>query len=104
MISTQEIEHLADLARIKLNPDEIEKYQDQLGNILNYVEKLNQAKTESVPTADGGTRNLENVWREDKEQSMVNSQQLTEKENLIELAPETDKGQIKVKNILQSND
>ena len=65
MLTPEEVKHVADLARIDLTPEEIEKYQQQLSRILDYVGKLATAQTDGVPTADGGTINLENVWRED---------------------------------------
>ena len=97
MIKTKEVKRIANLARIELSEKEIEKYQEQLGSILDYVDKLKEVETSGVETADGGTRDLENVWREDQ-QSTINNQQSTK--NLIEMAPEAQDGQVKVKPVL----
>jgi len=47
-----DIKYIAQLARIALAPDEERKLAAQLGNILNYVEKLKELDVVSVePTA-----------------------------------------------------
>jgi aspartyl-tRNA(Asn)/glutamyl-tRNA(Gln) amidotransferase subunit C len=47
-----DIQYVARLARIALTPDEEKKLAAQLGNILNYVEKLKELDVVSVePTA-----------------------------------------------------
>lgn len=40
-LSREEVLHVADLARIKVSEEEIEKYQTDLKKILNEVEKIN---------------------------------------------------------------
>jgi aspartyl-tRNA(Asn)/glutamyl-tRNA(Gln) amidotransferase subunit C len=47
-----DIKYVAHLARLHLTPDEEKKLGAQLGNILGYIEKLNQLDVSSVePTA-----------------------------------------------------
>ena len=94
MITKQEVQHIAKLARLDLSEQEIEKYQEQLGDILNYVEKLQKVNTDGVEIADGGTIDLENVWREDPS---TGSGQVN---NLINMAPDSFQGQVRVKKIL----
>lgn len=96
MLSKQEIDHIAQLARLELRETEKTQYGKQLGRILDYFDKLKQIKTNGVTTADGGTRDLENVWREDQ-QSTTNNQQPTK--NLIDMAPEVEQDQVKVKSV-----
>ena len=86
MLTQAEVQHIAKLAKLNLRQQEIEKYQAQLGEILNYVDKLKEVYTKNVATADGGTRDVENIWREDESKNINNF-------DLI-------KGQIKVKKIL----
>ena len=43
-LSREEILHVANLARIKLTEEEIEKYRVQLKKLLNDVEKINEVK------------------------------------------------------------
>lgn len=94
MIDKSEVEHIAKLARLELNQEEKEKYQNQLGDILDYVKKLQEVETDGIETADGGTRDLENVWRDDKAQNSINN-----KQGLINMAPEKEDNQIKVKSV-----
>ncbi len=48
-LSTTDVEHIAELARLALTPDEIEQYQRQLSGILEHFETLKQVDTSSVP-------------------------------------------------------
>ena len=41
-LTKEEVLHVADLARIKLRENEIEKYQIELKKLLNEVEKVNE--------------------------------------------------------------
>ncbi|MBT3367929.1 MAG: Asp-tRNA(Asn)/Glu-tRNA(Gln) amidotransferase subunit GatC [Nitrospina sp.] len=65
MTKNVDIEHMAKLARLKLTPDEKERLSDQMGTILEYIEKLNELNTDEVePTAH--VLGLNNVFREDE--------------------------------------
>ncbi len=65
MITTEEVKHIAKLARLGLTEKEVEKYQKDLSAILGYVEKLKEVDIEGVePTSHSVL--LENVMREDK--------------------------------------
>ena len=43
-LTREEVLHVAELARIKLSEEEIEKYQVELKKLLNDVEKINEVK------------------------------------------------------------
>ena len=59
------IQYVAHLARIALTPDEEKKLAAQLGNILGYIEKLNELDVSGVePTAHAVP--LINVTRPDQ--------------------------------------
>jgi aspartyl-tRNA(Asn)/glutamyl-tRNA(Gln) amidotransferase subunit C len=47
-LTPEEVERVAMLARLKLTPEEEERLTEQLGNILEYVGKLNQLDTSGV--------------------------------------------------------
>lgn len=68
MSSTKfDVQYVAELARIKLSPEEIRKFQSQLAHILEHVEKLNQVDLTNVePTAHSFP--IYNVFRQDEEQ------------------------------------
>ena len=63
-ITKRELEHLAKLARIELNPKEQEKLLKDLGSILDYFKELQELDTSNVPPMTGGT-DLRNVFRDD---------------------------------------
>ena len=44
ILSKEEVLHVADLARISLTEEEIKKYQKELKELLNDVEKINEVK------------------------------------------------------------
>lgn len=63
--SALNIDYLANLARITLSPAEKEKFSRQLGDILQYVDKLKQVDVSGVePMAHASP--VFNVWAEDR--------------------------------------
>ena len=51
-ITIQEVEHVANLARLTFNEEEKEKLAEQLARILDYIEQLDELDTENVePTS-----------------------------------------------------
>ena len=64
-ISVKEVEYLANLARIRLTPEELQRFPQELTEILSHVEKLKSADTAGVsPTSH--VLKLANVFREDR--------------------------------------
>ena len=52
VLALEQVRHVARLARLTLSPPEEERYARQLGEILGYVQALEQVETSSiVPTA-----------------------------------------------------
>jgi aspartyl-tRNA(Asn)/glutamyl-tRNA(Gln) amidotransferase subunit C len=47
-IAKDDVEKIAQLARLELTPEETESFTRQLGAILSYVEKLNELETATV--------------------------------------------------------
>ena len=47
-ISKEMAMHVAELSRLEFNEDELEKFTEQLGNILEYMEKLNELDTSHI--------------------------------------------------------
>lgn len=45
---TEIVQKTADLARLELSNAEVETFSQQIGNILNYVEKLQKVNTDGV--------------------------------------------------------
>ncbi|MGD0977064.1 MAG: Asp-tRNA(Asn)/Glu-tRNA(Gln) amidotransferase subunit GatC [Minisyncoccia bacterium] len=65
ILNIKDVEHIAELARIKLTGEEKEKMAEDLGQILDYINKLKEIKTDGVePTAQ--VTGLENAFRKDE--------------------------------------
>ena len=63
-ISTDEVAHVANLARLSLGAEEAERLTSQLNDILLYMDKLNEVDTTGVePMTHAIVR--ENAFRED---------------------------------------
>lgn len=63
-LSRSEVEHVAFLARLGMTPDELDRLQGQLNQILDEYAKLAELDTDQIaPTAQ--TIELENILRED---------------------------------------
>jgi len=58
------LDHVANLARINLTPEEKERFSAQLNDVLAYIEQLNEVNVDGVePTAHAFP--VVNVWAED---------------------------------------
>ncbi|MEN8140336.1 MAG: Asp-tRNA(Asn)/Glu-tRNA(Gln) amidotransferase subunit GatC [Thermodesulfobacteriota bacterium] len=64
-ISKEDVEKVANLARLELGPDEITEMTEQLGSILAYVAKLDELDTASVPVTSHALA-LTNAFRDDE--------------------------------------
>ena len=64
-LSKQQVLHIAKLANLKLSKKEIIKFQKQLGDILDYIDVLDELNTRGIKTTSRVT-GLENVFRKDK--------------------------------------
>jgi aspartyl-tRNA(Asn)/glutamyl-tRNA(Gln) amidotransferase subunit C len=85
---------MATLARLKLNSDEKKRFSDQMGTILDYIEKLKELNTDDVePTAH--VLGLSNVFREDEP-----AQQALANHNPISDSPAYEKGHYEVPKII----
>lgn len=63
-LSKEEVVGIAKLSRLHIEEEDLAQYQEDLGSILGYVEKLQELNTDDVPEfqhAAGGT----NVFRDD---------------------------------------
>ena len=66
-ITREEVEHVANLARLNLSEEELARMTGQLDTILSYVAKLDELDTEGVaPTTHAFS--IQNAFREDEVQ------------------------------------
>lgn len=64
-ITAEEVLYIARLARLSLSHDEVQLFTEQMGNILEYMKKLNELDTRNIEgTAHAIT--LRNVFRDDR--------------------------------------
>ncbi len=64
-IDPEQVRHIGKLARLKLSEAEVERFSEQLSDILAYVEKLEQLDTEGIePYAHA--LGVTNVFRADE--------------------------------------
>ncbi len=95
-ISKQDVEKVAKLARLQLSEAEIEQFTDQLGAILEYVEKMNELNTDNVePLAH--CLPISNVFRADEVKESLGT------EKTLANAPEHDGEFFKVPKILDES-
>lgn len=92
-ITTEQVAHLASLARIALTPDEIAKLTGELGVIIESVARVNEVATDDVP-ATSHPIPLSNVFRAD-----VPGETLTT-EQALSGAPDHDGSRFRVSAIL----
>ena len=63
-LTLEQVEHIAELAKLSLTDEEKEDYREQLSAILDYADMLQQLDTSTIsPTAT--VLPLQNVMRED---------------------------------------
>jgi aspartyl-tRNA(Asn)/glutamyl-tRNA(Gln) amidotransferase subunit C len=83
----EEVRHVADLARVGLDDEEVERFTDQFADILDYFETLDE-----VPEIEREA-DLVNVMRPDEEHESLSQ------EEALANAPETENGYFKGPNV-----
>ena len=64
------IDHVANLARLALTPEEKATFAEQLGNVLHHIEQLSKVDVTGIePTAHAFA--VSNVWQEDVPQNAL---------------------------------
>ena len=76
-LTREEVLHVAELARIKITEEEIERYQVQLKQLLNDVEKINDVEgyDDDILIANWDTPT---TLREDSSKEMLNPKEVVE--------------------------
>lgn len=93
-ITRQEVEHVATLARLKLDEEEIATFTGQMDAILSYVDKLSELNTDGIiPTAHAVP--MENAFRPDEIRPSLGA------EIALANAPESAEGFFRVPQIIE---
>ena len=93
-LSSEEVKHIALLARLGISEDEIEKFRLQLSNILENFEILKQVDTSDLPPTAQSVK-LQNVFRDDEARASYPV------EEVLANAPQQENNYFKVKAVLE---
>lgn len=93
-VGREEILHIAKLANLNIKEEEIDKYIENLQDILNFANVLNNVDTKGLAETVGVNENC-NVFRKDE---IV---KFEDRELLLQNAPEQERGMIKIPNAIQ---
>lgn len=92
-VSKEEILHIAKLADLTLNDDEVEKYLEHLQDILEFANTVNNAPVDGLDITIGANE-AKNRFRKDEVKVFDNI------EGLLQNAPEQDRHMFKIPKVL----
>jgi len=92
-LTQEQVEHIANLARLELKSEELGRYREQLSAILEYFTQLQKVDTTGI-TPTSSVLPLENVLRPDNPSPGLSL------DGLLENAPQTEADQFRVPPVL----
>ncbi|MCA9388156.1 Asp-tRNA(Asn)/Glu-tRNA(Gln) amidotransferase subunit GatC [Candidatus Berkelbacteria bacterium] len=96
----QDLQKVAELSRLKLTEVELEKFSEQISDIVKYVEQLNEVDTQDIePTSQ--VTGLMNVLRPDEQ---VEGSSDPDRKALLSNAPEQESNYVKVPGVFAGGD
>jgi aspartyl-tRNA(Asn)/glutamyl-tRNA(Gln) amidotransferase subunit C len=99
MLTDKDIEHIAGLARIKIDKDERKTLKKELSLILDYMKSLNKVKTDNVDPLYQSS-GVKNEFQSDEHRGLFDmNEQLDAR--LLGQSPRKEKRFVKVKSVLQ---
>lgn len=93
-ISREEIKHIANLSRLNVSDNELDKYAETLSNIVNMANEINQLDTDNVKPTAHVLENV-NVFRKDEVKSSY------PREKILENAPTKESGCISLPKVVE---
>ncbi len=93
VVSKEEILHIAKLADLNIQDNEIDEYAKNLQDILNFVNVLNNVDTDNVEETMGVINNF-NVFRKDE------IKEFGDRDILLKNAPEQEDGMFKIPKVI----
>lgn len=93
-ITTDKIEHVANLARLNLTPQEKEKFTSEMDDIISYMDKLNELDTSNIKPKEHVIP-IKNVFRQDKIYESF------DREKILKNVPSQESGCFKVPKIVE---
>lgn len=92
-VTKNDVEKIAELARLKFSEEELENFTPQMNEILSYMDKLNELDTENVKPLSHPVEQI-NVFREDEMKPSVST------EKALKNAPSKDEHHFKVPKVI----
>ncbi|MCY4454779.1 MAG: Asp-tRNA(Asn)/Glu-tRNA(Gln) amidotransferase subunit GatC [Chloroflexi bacterium] len=92
-LTTDDVRHIAQLARVALSDDEVERFRGELSTILDHCQALGGVDTDDVPPT-AQSFNLVNVERADEPASSEPT------EDVLSNAPRREAGYFRVRAVL----
>ncbi|MGB9695758.1 MAG: Asp-tRNA(Asn)/Glu-tRNA(Gln) amidotransferase subunit GatC [Ignavibacteria bacterium] len=65
-VSLEEVKHIANLAKLNFNENQLTKLQKDLNKVLDYIDKLNELDLSGVEPLEN-INETENIFKKDKE-------------------------------------
>ncbi|MEW5869207.1 MAG: Asp-tRNA(Asn)/Glu-tRNA(Gln) amidotransferase subunit GatC [Chloroflexota bacterium] len=93
-LSLEEVEHIAELARLQLSRAEVSRFQQQLSAILDYVASLQALDTSDIPPAS-------NLFQDDSRLRPDSPGASLSSSELLQNAPQVEQGQFRVPPVLE---
>ncbi len=93
-LTTDEVRHVAELAKLALTEEEVAEYTEQLSVILDYVDQLRTVDTSNVPPTPY-VLPLQNVMRPDEPAPCLSN------EEALANAPDSDDGFFRVRAVFE---
>lgn len=93
-VSKEEILHIANLAHLNLEENEIDEYIVNLQDILNFANIVNNAPVENLDITIGSNE-AKNVFRKDEVKEFKDT------EKLLQNAPEQEQNMFKIPKVIQ---
>ena len=97
MISEEETKYIAELARLNLSDEELQKIGKDLSGILDYVKKLSEVDTKNILPLNGGTDFINQMRNDVQKSETVYLRSPETVASLVNAAPAKEKGYVKVK-------
>ncbi|MCL6580606.1 MAG: Asp-tRNA(Asn)/Glu-tRNA(Gln) amidotransferase subunit GatC [Firmicutes bacterium] len=95
VVTREEIEHIAHLARLAFGPDELDRFTDQLNRILGHVARLSDLDTSAAPPTSSVLNVAQAPLRDDEPWRPVR------REEVLEAAPSSERGFFKVPKVVE---
>ena len=92
-VSKEEILHIAKLADLKIEENEIDEYAKNLEEILDFMKVLDSVNTDNVEESIGTLNNI-NVFRKDE------IKEFEDKEALLKNAPEQENSMFRIPKVI----